>query len=115
LYSVDQAVDGDADTHWLLPDHRAGWVRVAFSSRTLRALRLYNVRRMPAYGAKLCTIEVERGGAVVHSARVDLTLTVGKREPFLFTLPSPTVADAVRVHVQTWHSLGGGLAEIELE
>jgi hypothetical protein len=115
IAAFGHVADGDIETNWVLPDHTPGWARVAFASRRVRQVRLFSVRRLPSYGAQQCTIEVERGGQIVHSARVDLLSIVGKRAPFVYRLPSATEADAVRVHVHTWHGLGGGLSEIEID
>ncbi|MBL8680781.1 MAG: hypothetical protein JNK05_16500 [Myxococcales bacterium] len=112
---VVHLTDGSPETNWLLPDHTAGWARVSFSPRSLRAVRLYSVRRLPLYGAQQCSIEIELRGRIVRTERIDVSATVGQRAPYVYRLPSAIEADAVRVHIHSWHAIGGGFSEIEIE
>ncbi len=114
-YLPEHVADHNLETSWLLPDGALGWVRTTFAQRELRSVRLFNVRRLPSYGAKLCTVEFERDGRAVRSELIDLSSTVGQSVPYVLRLPSPVRADAIRVTIRSYHGLGGGLGEIEVE
>lgn len=110
----EHIADGKPETAWVLPDGALGWIQSAFPLRTVREVALFNVRGLPLYGARVCTVELLRGTAVVRSEVIDMSSTVGTFAPHVLRLPSPVEADAVRVTIRTFHSLGGGLSEIEV-
>lgn len=114
-YQPSNVRDHDPRTNWLLPDGTVGWIKTTFARRAVRRIELTNVQRLPSYGTKRCTLELERRGTVVFTREIDLTSTVGSSAPFIVDLPSPIEADALRVHVRSFHGLGGGLSEIDVQ
>lgn len=110
----EHIADGKPETAWVLPDGALGWIQSAFPLREVREVSLFNVRGLPLYGAKVCTVELLRAGAIVRSEVIDMSPTVGSSAPHVLRLPSPVNADAVRVTIRTYHSLGGGLGEIDV-
>jgi hypothetical protein len=114
-YQPANARDHNPSTSWLLPDGTVGWIEVTFSRRLARMVKLTNVQRLPSYGAQRCTIELKRRGAVVYTREIDLASTVGSSAPYIVDLPSSIEADALRVYVRSFHGLGGGFSEIDVE
>jgi hypothetical protein len=114
-YPPENIRDRNFDTSWLLPDGATGWIRAAFSPRSVRAVKIYSVRRLPSYGAKLATVDFEVGGRVVHSAPIDLSSTLGQSAPHVLALPAPLRVDAIRLTIRSFHGLGGGVGELEIE
>jgi hypothetical protein len=114
-YQPANARDHNPSTSWLLPDGTVGWIEATFSRRPARMVKLTNVQRLPSYGAQRCTIELKRGGAVVFTREIDAASTVGSSAPYIVDLPSPVEADALRVYVRSFHGLGGGFSEIDVE
>jgi hypothetical protein len=114
-YFHDRAADRDFTTNWLLPDGMPGWIRVEFAPRAVRLVRLFNVRRLPSYGARRGELELFEGARRVGVYPLDLTASVGQMDPYVLRLPAPVRADALRVTVREFHGIGGGFAEIEVE
>jgi hypothetical protein len=114
-YPPENIRDHNFDTSWLLPDGATGWIHAAFSARSVRAVKIYSVRRLPSYGAKLATVDFELSGRVVHSAPIDLSSTLGQSAPHVLALPAPLRVDAVRLTIRSFHGLGGGVGELEIE
>jgi hypothetical protein len=113
-YSSFFAADGDRRTNWLLPDGTFGWVELGFAPREIRTVKLYNVWQMYWYAAHAVAVEPTLGGRSLGVHELDISRTIGRGEPWVFTLPTPVRADAVRVHVRSYDGYGGGLGEVEI-
>lgn len=114
-YPPDNVSDHNPSTTWLLPDGTLGWIETSFARRSVRAVKLTSPQRLPSYGARLCTVELKRRGAIVYTREIDAGTAQGQRAPYVLTLATPVEADAVRVHVRSFHGLGGGFSEIDAE
>jgi hypothetical protein len=114
-YFHDRAADRDFTTNWLLPDGMPGWIRVEFSPRPVRLVRLFNVRRLPSYGARRGELELFEGTRRVGVYPLELGASIGQMDPHVLRLPAPVRADALRVTVREFQGIGGGFAEIEVE
>jgi hypothetical protein len=114
-FAAPLAVDRRSDTSWLLPDRRTGWLHVSFPLRRVRMLRLLNVQRSTERGAAECRVQLYVGERVVQTIPVDLRAMVANPQPFRLPLAPPEPIDGVRIHVDDYVGLGGGLAEVEVE
>ncbi len=114
-YPPKHVADADYSTNWLLTDGTAGWVEVAFRKRNVNAVRLFNVRGLVRYGAADSNVEFYLNGRVVRTIPVNMRPTVNTLEPARVPFTGRIQADKIRVNIQTYHDLGGGLAEIEVE
>jgi hypothetical protein len=114
-FAPQLAVDRRGDTSWLLPDRQTGWLHVAFAPRRVRILRLLNVQRSTDRGSTACRVELYAGQRVVQTLPVDLRAMVANPQPLRLPLAPPEPIDGIRIHVDDFVGLGGGLSEVEVE
>lgn len=115
-YGATRAIDGDPETSWLLPDDSAGSIAVRFATpRRVERVRLSNARNgvYDDRASHAYVLEAWSGGRVVATERGSFEWAA-RSEPHEHVLGLDGV-DRVRVHVESWHRRGGGLAEIEVE
>jgi hypothetical protein len=115
-YAPGQAFDGNPRTEWLLPNRSAGWITLSFSKRDLTAVKLLNCSNPPHNDRASRDVRLEclRGKEVRGTARH--TFPTLSPTPTWVRLPLACKGvDALRVHVDSWHSWGGGLAELAWE
>jgi hypothetical protein len=111
------AVDGDANTEWILPLGFPGWIDVHFERpRALRAVRLLNAhnRTHNDLASRDYRVEVFAGGRMVGGAQGAFSGI----NPAGSWARHPIAARGVtrvRVWVDTFHGAAGGLGEIEFE
>lgn len=114
-FRAQNVIDGDEASEWLLPDRRDGWIELRIMPPedigTLRIKNSHN-RHHNDRATHEYTIEVFANGRVAK--------TIDGVWPQLTPTPEWTEhavdvekVERIRVHVKTWHRLGGGLAEIE--
>jgi hypothetical protein len=114
-FVADMAVDGRADTAWLLPDRSTGWLEVRSSpSRRVESVQLINTANSPHHdrGTEDYMLEIYAHGEVA------------RRIPGHFDWsdsPQPVVQEVgiddverVRFVVLSFHRTGGGLAEMTI-
>lgn len=111
------AYDGDPATEWLMEDHRVGFLELAFSPpRDLAAIRLLNGSN-PPYGDR--AVRDYRIEVVANSTSMPTSL----RGTFEEHSDTPRWREIdlgirevtlVRIHVVSFHGLGGSLAEVSV-
>jgi hypothetical protein len=115
-YEAGKAVDGKAGTEWLLPDGQTGWIEIRMRPRAVARVLLLNAHN-PGYNdraTKDFALELYGDGALL--ATVDARF--GSFDPVPGWLAVPVDAgsvDRVRLEVRSFHGVGGGIAEIDLE
>jgi hypothetical protein len=111
-YLPANATDGYTATNWLLPDGATGWLEVTFDRRRVKTLELTNVQNLTHYGTIETTIEFYDGARMLRSIDVSMGSTVHTATPTKVAVPVRTPIDRIRIHVRTFHDLGGGLSEV---
>jgi hypothetical protein len=114
-YEPKYAVDGYLASNWLLPDATQGWLEVTFDRRTLSMIELVNVQNLTHYGTHDATIELYAGSRMVRSIDVSMRSTVGTANATRVSIGVRDKLDRIRIHVKSWHSFGGGLAEVRVQ
>lgn len=115
-YTALEAIDGDQQTEWLLPDHTAGFVDVHIvPRRRIARVKLMNARNIPFDDRATRDVSVEAldGNHVVKNGAA--SFEGPSREAVWRTIEVGTTVDRLRVHVRSWHAAGGGFAEIVVE
>ncbi len=110
-YRPENAVDGRLETEWLAPPGTKGWLDVRPEKPlSVRHVVLVNATNPPHgdFGSRQVRVESFREGQLVESR--ELTFTQQNAGVSL----SGVVVDRVRVSVETWQGVGGGLAEVQL-
>jgi hypothetical protein len=113
-YPPTNATDGYSASNWLLPDGTPGWLEVTFERRRVGQLELLNVQGMSHYGAENVTVELYSGARSVRSFELSLRGSLGSAKPTVAPLGTREPLDRIRIHVRTFHDLGGGLAEVRV-
>ncbi len=115
LYKVDHVLDNDLATNWLLADATLGWVEVTVPSHIVSTVKVWNVQGMLYYNTLGARIELFDGTRMVHTQEFSMESYAHTATPYILNLPSPMVADRVRVHVMGYTLYGGGFAQITVE
>jgi hypothetical protein len=116
VHEPSKVHDGNPATEWLLPTKTAGWVEVGFRPRTVTTVKVLNSHNPPYDDRATREFRVEgyRGGQIVHSSKHSFTKV--ESQPTWLTIAIPGLRlDAVRIVVENFHKVGGGLAEIVIE
>lgn len=111
-YLPANATDGYIATNWLLPDGMTGWLEVSFDRRRVSTLEMTNVQNLSHYGAAETTVEFYAGDRMLRSMEVSMRSTVNTAMPAKVNVPVREPIDRIRIHVRTFHDLGGGLSEV---
>ena len=112
----DNAIDGKLSTEWLLPDKTLGWIDVyVHPVKSLHAVRLRNChnRSYNDRGTKAFHVDAMRGGVVV--ATREGVLDPGDSPRWVSVEFGGEQVDVIRVTVDSYYQLGGGLAEINID
>ncbi|HEY0715591.1 MAG TPA: hypothetical protein VGF45_23115 [Polyangia bacterium] len=111
-FSADKATDGDPKTEWLLPSRSRGWIEAKFSRRDLRQIHVRNAQNRPHAdrGTRGFRVELYREGNLVHSSKHAFTRFGGDPEELDLLIKAEDV-DAIRIMVDEFHKVGGGLSE----
>lgn len=115
-YTALDAIDGDQNTEWLLPDHAAGFIDVLIvPRRRVARVKLMNARNIPFDDRATRDVAVEAfdGSRVVKTGAA--TFEGPSRAAAWRTIEVGATVDRLRVHVNSWHAAGGGFAEIVVE
>jgi hypothetical protein len=113
-YLPTNATDGYSASNWLLPDGIPGWLEVTFDRRRVREIELLNVQGMSHYGAESVTVELYAGPRKVRAFDLSLRGSLGSAKPVIAPLGAGEPLDRIRIHVRTFHDIGGGLAEVRV-
>lgn len=116
-FSPNKVVDGDVESEWLLPDRTAGYVEIALSPpRDLSEVRLRNAhnRHYNDRAARSYKVELFAGEERLTEIEGDWPRLI-PRPPWTDHEVEASGVTRIRVTVDTWHGLGGGLAEIQWE
>jgi len=115
-HGPEQAIDGDPQTEWQLPNARTGWIELRPSPpRDLTGVRLLNGhnRHYADRAVREASVELYSHG--------ELRTRVAHEWPSIDPQPAWADVDAgapavdrVVIRVERYHGLGGALAEIEL-
>lgn len=108
-YSPGRAVDGDAQTEWLVPDQEVAWLDLAFDAREVRGLEILPAENRPHgdYGSLRARAELSRDGERVATGEAELT----RGRPTEVVVRAGA-ADCVRLFVVRSRGRGGGFAEV---
>lgn len=110
-YPVSALVDGDDHREWLLPDGTGGWVDLYLSPhRDVSSLHLVNAKNAPYNDRGVRTMRVEVYFDDDLRQTHALTFDGGTAQDVVVGVP----ADRIRLVVEAWTGLGGGLAEVEV-
>ncbi len=115
-FAPANAIDGNPDTEWLLPDHTTGWLEVNIGPpRRIAAVSIVNASNQPHEdrATREYTIEVWAHGELARSVEGTLPFSTA-RNPVRHQVDVDD-AERVRVIVRSWHQLGAGLAELSFE
>jgi hypothetical protein len=107
------AIEGDLRREWLLPDKTAGWLDLYFSpDREVGRLHIVNAQNAPHNDRGTVTLRVE----VYFDDELRKTQTVAFEGPTAkeVDVEIGAKADRIRLVVESWSGLGGGLAEVEV-
>jgi hypothetical protein len=111
-----RVLDGLVLTEWHAPSGESGWLDLTLSEPgPVATVALLNARNLP-YGdrsTKAFRIEAFAGDRLVASARGRFARKSAEPDWQLVPLGAPR-ADRVRVVVESWFGLGGGIAEARL-
>lgn len=113
-HGPERAMDLKADTGWLLPSGKKGWLELHLSSpRPVSRVRLCTA--MGADAAREIEVEVFSEGVVVKKISATLA-SAGQNYPEWTTLDVDAArVDGVKLSVLGWYGSGGGIGEIELQ
>ena len=112
-FPASSAVDGDGRREWLLPDMTSGWLDLYLSpDRDVSRLHVVNSKNAPFNDRATRTLRVE----VYFGDELRQTHFAAFEAPHAQELDVEigTRADRIRLVVETWSGLGGGLAEVEV-
>ncbi len=116
-FPVSQAIDGLSRTEWLLPEKQPGWLELAYPRpRTLRTIRLRNAENSYFHdrATKSFRLQAFSRGRLVASATGELPPIEASRGWVAVPLVAGDVTE-LRIDVESFYGLGGGLAELEVQ
>jgi len=111
----EMAIDGDAETDWLLPDHTTGYIDVHIHpARRIKRIWIVNCRNAPHNdrGSQSYNVEVYRATEKL-SVQNGAFEFVGVNE--LREIPINEHTDRIRINITSFFGAGGGLAEVKLD
>jgi hypothetical protein len=115
-HAADHAVDGDPRTEWALPNGETGWLDVRiWPSRRASRIRLLNSRNAPHddRGTKDFRVDLFYEGRQVEVLKGAFQTFPENR---WLSLPVHDLRiDRLRLHVDSYHGVGGGIAEVEVD
>lgn len=115
-FEATNVVDTSLSSEWLLPDGQPGWIEVGFrSARPIRTIRIVNCinRHYRDRATRAFRLDVFRGDVRINSFKGEFPPVGGERNlSFDVTAQS---ADRLLIHVDSWHGLGAGIAEIQID
>jgi hypothetical protein len=117
-FPATKIVDGRPEGEWLLPDGQTGWIDLHISpGRKIKAIKLLNAHNGPFNDRATKDFHIDAYGAdnkilksLDGSFPEFLDAPQWQRLPF-----EVTGAEKIRIEIRSFHKLGGGLAEVELE
>ena len=116
VFPARNVVDGVTNTEWLLPDGKSGWLEVVFPRpRQVESVRVFNSHNRPYLdrAAKTVKLEAFAKERLVASASREFPAIAEESEPLTVPLSAREVTH-VRITVESFYGLGGGLAEVEV-
>jgi hypothetical protein len=116
-YEPGNAVDGSETTDWLLPDRTAGWIEVqVIPPRRVSKVKIVNARNIPFNDRATNEFKVDAfsGGAVVKTVEGRFEAYSPEVTARVIEIGAANV-DRIRIEVKSWHQVGGGLSEIEVD
>ncbi|MBX7196131.1 MAG: discoidin domain-containing protein [Sandaracinaceae bacterium] len=115
-FAPANAIDGNVDTEWVLPDRSSGWLDIHVGTpRRIEAVSIVNGSNPPHLDRAMreYTIEVWAHGELARSVEGTVPFSPA-RNPVRHEIGVDDV-ERVRVVVRSWHNLGGSLAEVSFE
>jgi hypothetical protein len=116
-FAARNAVDGVADTEWLLPGGELGYLDIELSrTRSVSVVSITNAhnRHFLDRGIKKGRIEVYDDDERVDKVDIAFAKIESKHSATRFKLKGKR-GNRVRIEVLEFHSLGGGLAEVKVD
>ncbi|AKF06025.1 hypothetical protein [Sandaracinus amylolyticus] len=116
-FGAGNAIDGDANSEWLLPDRSSGWVEARLSPpRHVARVTLRNAKNAPHFdrATREYRIELYSGGRVVEQIDGEFATYERDPQPVSHDFDADGI-DRVRFVSRSHHNLGGGLAEMTVE
>jgi hypothetical protein len=116
-FPASYAMDGLEATEWLLPDRTPGWVDIVFSSsRTVKRVRIFNVhnRYFADRSSEKIRVTAFDDWHALGSAEGRFEKIKSERSVLELNLAAEGVK-RLRVEVLSSFSLGGGVAEVEVD
>jgi hypothetical protein len=113
---ASEAIDGLSKTEWLLPDRETGWLELEFARpRAIDSVQIQNGsnRHYLDRGAKTIKLEAIGHGRVLATARGDFPPITSAAPPVTFPLRADGVTK-VRITIESFYGVGGGLAEVRV-
>lgn len=115
-FVADMAVDGRADTAWLLPDRQTGWLEVRSSpARHVESVQLINTANSPHHdrATQDYRLEIYSHGELARSIDGHFDWS-DSPEPVVHEVGLDEV-ERVRFVVLSFHRTGGGLSEMTVQ
>lgn len=116
-FAPSNAIDGQPETEWLLPDAVSGHVEVrSWPAQRVERVVLLNARNPPYHdrASREYRVELFAGDRSLRTIEGAFESLERDPEPVAIDVGIDGV-DRVRVTIVSWHGLGGGLAEITIE
>ncbi|UJR81282.1 discoidin domain-containing protein [Sandaracinus amylolyticus] len=116
-FGAGNAIDGDVNSEWLLPDRASGWVETRLSPpRHVARVTLTNAKNAPHFdrATREYRIELYSGGRVVEQIDGEFASFERDPQPVSHDFDADGI-DRVRFVSRSHHNLGGGLAEMTVE
>jgi len=116
-FPASQATDGLSRTEWLLPEKQPGWLELSYRRpRTLRTVLLRNSENSYFHdrATKSFRIRAFSRGRLVASAKGELPPIEANRGWLNVPLVARDVTE-LRIDVDSFYGLGGGLAEVDVQ
>jgi hypothetical protein len=116
-FPVSQAIDGLTRTEWLLPEKQPGWLELAYPRpRALRTIRLRNSENSYFHdrATKSCRLQAFSRGRVVASVTAEFPPIEASRGWVTVPLVARDATE-LRIDVESFYGLGGGLAEVDVQ
>jgi hypothetical protein len=116
LHEAHKVIDGNPATEWLLPTNTGGWIEVTFRPRTVRTVKVVNSHNPPFQDRATQDFRVEgyRNSQLLHTSKHKFAKLEDNPRPLAIAIPNLSL-DAIRVVVESFHKVGGGLAEVTVE
>jgi hypothetical protein len=116
-YAASNAVDGRAETEWLLPGAELGYLDVDLgTTREVKVAVITNAhnRHYVDRGVKKARLELYDDDTLVDKVDIAFAKLESKHNPVRFKLKGKR-GNRIRIEVLEFHSLGAGIAEVRVE